>query len=794
LPGLYRSFFERHFADDASYAPARTLLEVVVAAAEPLAADQLASASGLDPDYELPRILGQLASYLPERDGRYAAYHKSLIDWLTAPESFRGVRRNFAASPKRGHQRLADWCWSEYQRGPERMSPYARRYLPTHLIETARWDDLAAVLRDLPYLEARAETGQVFDLALDFTRAGERLPADLPAHRHLRLVEQAMRLDLHFLARHPTALFQCLWNRCWWYDCPEAAAHYDPPANGWPAEGPPWSRPDPDRLAKMLESWREAKERTTPGFPWLRSLRPPSFPLGGAELACLRGHIAEVWSVAYSNDGRRIVSGSEDQTMRVWDAQSGAELACLRGHIAEVWSVAWAPDGRHIVSGSRDKTVRVWDAQSGAELTCLQGHTRGVRSVAWAPDGRRIVSGSHDGTVRVWDAQSGAELAHLRGHTDGVRSVAWAPDGRRIVSGSHDGTVRVWDAQSGAALACLCGHTSEVDSVAWAPDGRRFVSGSWDGTIRVWDAQSGAALACLCGHTGGVRSVAWAPDGRHIISGSWDQTIRKWDAQSGAELACLKGHTERVEGVAWAPGGRRIVSGSRDTTVRVWDALSGAALACLRGHTGEVEGVAWAPGGRRIVSGSHDETVRVWDAQSGAALACLRGHTGEVDSVAWAPDGRRFVSGSWDKTVRVWDAQSGGELACLKGHTGEVMSVAYSPDGRRIVSAGGSFDQTVRAWDSESGECLEVIRGRGDVEAIAAGVGSYPYRVLNRDQETVIEPAVGGDPVAWFPDALISNITTHPSGYIWAGSDRDQLYIIQLEGEPKPTPPGGKAP
>jgi WD40 repeat protein len=191
--------------------------------------------------------------------------------------------------------------------------------------------------------------------------------------------------------------------------------------------------------------------------------------------------------------------------------------------------------------------------------------------------------------------------------------------------------------------------------------------------------------------------------------------------------------------------------------------------------------VAFDPDGRRIVSGSRDQTVWVWDAQSGGELACLRGHAAAVTSVAFDPDGRRIVSGSWDQTVRVWDAQSGGELACLRGHAAAVTSVAFDPDGRRIVS--GSSDQTVRVWDAQSGECLEVIEGSGDIHAIAATGTGLRWRALSREQETVVEPVAGGDPVAWFPAAL-QHLSSHPSGRAWAGSHVHEVYLIQLEGEP----------
>ena len=423
LTGLYTAFFERHFPDDASYAPARQVLEVVTAALEPLAPTEIAAVTGLDFEYALPPLLDRLAAYVPDREGRRAVFHKSFSDWLTETKDPHPAGR-FFVSPRRGHTHLADWCWAEYQRGAKKMSPYALRHLPAHLTEATRWDELASLLRDLPFLEAKAGAGYAFDLAMDFTRAIEAMPLDHAARRHLRLIEQALRSDLHFLARHPTALFQCLWNRCWWYDCPDAAAHYDPPSGGWRSDGPPWSRPGDDRLATLLESSRTAKQRRTPAFTWLRSLRPPPFPLGGAELACLRGHDGTVASVAFDREGRRIVSGG-DSTVRVWDAASGAELACLRGHDGWVMSVAFDREGRRIVSGG-DSTVRVWDAASGAELACLRGHDGWVMSVAFDREGRRIVSGSYDsigaGLGRGLRRRAGLPpRARRRGHERGVR-------------------------------------------------------------------------------------------------------------------------------------------------------------------------------------------------------------------------------------------------------------------------------------------------------------------------------------------------------------------------------------
>ena len=514
----------------------------------------------------------------------------------------------------------------------------------------------------------------------------------------------------------------------------------------------------------------------------------------GKELLTLKGHGSEVRSVAFSPDGQRIVTGSEDQMAKVWDSASGKELLTLKGHGSGVASVAFSPDGQRIVTGSYDQTAKVWDSASGKELLTLKGHGSEVRSVAFSPDGQRIVTGSLDQMAKVWDSASGKELLTLKGHGSGVLSVAFSPDGQRIVTGSYDQTAKVWEAASGKELLTLKGHGHWVWSVAFSPDCQRIVTGSYDQTAKVWEAASGKELLTLKGHGNWIHSVAFSSDGQRIVTGSEDRTARMWEAAGGKELT-LKGHGKGVFSVAFSPDGQRIVTGSEDQTAKVLDSASGRELLTLKGHGNNVNSVAFSPDGQRIVTGSLDRTGKVWEAASGKELLTLKGHEGWVRSVAFSPDGQRIVTGSRDQTAKVWEAASGKELLTLKGHEGWVRSVAFSPDGQRIVT--GSFDQTAKVWEAASGRQLLTLKGHGNVvrsvafspdgQRIATGSEDHTAKMWEavNGKELLSLRGHGNNPVwsvAFSPDGQrIVTGSLDQTAKVWDSASPNQVAAWQAE-------------
>jgi WD40 repeat protein len=634
-----------------------------------------AHAPRVDPNAEAPklpdmlwsRLYRSLSAYLFERAGVIDFFHGQLKE-AVGKRYLQEERSRDAA-----HQAIADYLTRRWR------EPYARALaeLPHQQMRAGNGQALVEILCDLQFIELKCQAAMTYDLVADYESALTVEGVPVESRSGLDDFARFVHAQSHVLVRNSALTFQ------------QAA-----------------NEPDSTAPARAADARMEAGLEARPWFQYVNKPQSRS-----ACLMTLAGHTDEATACAFSPDGRRIVSGSGDKTLKLWDAQTGAELATLAGHIDQVSACAFSSDGRRIVSGSFH-SLKLWDAQSGAVVATLRFQW-GVRACAFSPDGSRIVSASDAESLKLLNAETGAELATLAGHTDWVNAWAFSPDGSRIVSASNDRTLKLWDAQTGAELASLTGHTDFVNACAFSPDGSRIVSASKDRTLKLWNAQTGAELATIAGHTSSAVACAFSPDGRRIVSASDDRTLELWDAATGTEVATLAGHTDSVEAWAFSPGGSRIVSASRDKTLKLWDAQTGAELATLAGHRFAVRACAFSPDGRRIVSASDDKTLKLWDAQTGAEPATLAGHTDLVNACAFSPDGSRIVSASGDRTLKLWDAQTGAELATLSGHTDSVHACAFSPDGSRIVS--GSRDKTPKLWDAQTGTELATLTGHTDL-------------------------------------------------------------------------------
>ncbi|HEY5729789.1 MAG TPA: BMP family ABC transporter substrate-binding protein [Anaerolineales bacterium] len=431
----------------------------------------------------------------------------------------------------------------------------------------------------------------------------------------------------------------------------------------------------------------------------------------GSELTAFPGHTDFIGNAVFSPDGTRILTASDDGTARVWDAGNGGQLLEL-AHTGFVWSAAYSPDGKTIATASGNETY-LWDATSGEKVLTLAGHRNDVYFIAFSPDGTHLATGSLDRKIKIWDTATGVELFSLAGHVGAIYGLSFSPDGKRLASSSDDGTVRIWDVSPSREFLTLPLHGSS-GQITYSADGSRMATSGANGTIKIWDARTGRDLITIPDSGTYVKDLLFSPDETLLFSAGADSRLRVWNPATGSLLTELPAHSGPVNGLAITQDGMHLATAGDDYKAKIWmitnGMLSTEPLFTLE-HPGSVYAVAFSRDGLRLVTSAQDGAARIWDTASGRDILTLRGHVDLVSAVTFNFDGSRVATTSWDGTARIWDAFTGQQLLELRGHTNGVTSIAFSVDGSRIATV--SRDGTAKLWDSATGNELLTFSGDG---------------------------------------------------------------------------------
>ena len=466
-----------------------------------------------------------------------------------------------------------------------------------------------------------------------------------------------------------------------------------------------------------------------------------------------------IFALAFSPDGTKLASGSNDATVRLWDTNSGDELSVLQGHTDEAWTtvLAFSEDGKMLASGGTDKTVQLWDTTTGELLTTLIGHINSITSLAFSRNGTLLASASADGAIRFWNTETGDPIpTRITGHTKTVKAVTFFKDSSTLATAAFNGIITFWDLETSAMIRQTVGHRDWLQAFAFSPDGTKlaslradskqfFESGSSpamrasapDQMVRLVDVNTGRELDTLA-HQINPDLIVFSPDRKTIALGGPGK-IFLWHTEANDHIdinlsdpkdGYLVSFLFEAKSLAFSPDGKKLVSGTRAGDVRMWDVETGLALADLieqhpkskieRDDNGKAIGttygrattaLAFSPNNNHIAVGNI-EKIRMLGSKKQFRFEETKYGTG-AEALVFSPDGTVLVSGTHGGThggqIMLWDLLSGNKINTLNGHTEPIEMLVFSPDGKTLVSTGQ--DGAIFVWDWE-----EALKGPSEYE------------------------------------------------------------------------------
>jgi WD40 repeat protein/tRNA A-37 threonylcarbamoyl transferase component Bud32/uncharacterized protein YoxC len=480
------------------------------------------------------------------------------------------------------------------------------------------------------------------------------------------------------------------------------------------------------------------------------------------------GHNNRVNSVIFSGDGKYIVSGGLDNTIRISEFTTGREIRKIHRYGMAVTALAMTSDNSRIIASSIDNKIYIYKFETGKEIKILQGHKGAVFTISMSPDDKYIVSGSADKTLKLWDGDTGQVIRNFEGHTEGVTFVSFISDGTYIVSGSRDKTIRIWETSTGKELKYISGHINPVISGSVSQNNRYIATCDTGGTIIMWDLSTGREIMSLTGHKGNVYSVSFSYDCKYMVSAGSDRTVRLWDINKEVEVLSFEGHTSEVLSAVISQDNRYVISGGNDGTVRIWSIEEKKEVRVPQGHFRAVKSLAITGDNRYVLTGSEDNTIRIWNIKEGKEikkLVCPRENY--IQSISLSSDGKYIVS-SGTSGVELWDFTTGEQVQHII--TGMVTSSVITSDNKYIVCT-SSFSNDINVYEIESKRIIKTFKGHTEnIRSVA----------ITSDNKYVVSGALGKIIRLWDFDTgrEIKRFEGHSTGVISLFISSDNKYLI----------------
>nr|XP_054750200.1 telomerase protein component 1-like [Lytechinus pictus] len=397
--------------------------------------------------------------------------------------------------------------------------------------------------------------------------------------------------------------------------------------------------------------------------------------------------------LSYHPEGKLLVTGSWDATLKIWDTFNKKRVAILRGHRSSVRAVTYSPTGRHIASASLDGAVKLWSADTGTQVGSLCGHSQPINHIAFSQSGRELVTVSNDHKTKVWSGNLGKQLATFKGKDQSASTQAtFSTDGEFVAMGYHSGEVKVIEVASKREVFASVLRESRVKGIAWlddSKDGLAVLVGYESGHAVIIKGveKSKQAVVPLKTNHAAITSLAYS-NATHTAAVTYDNMcVALWSYPLAAKAGAKDGIPPtnllhpKCNGVitccTFSPSGDRLVLGTRDAMLfvyKVWglNPESQPALHLDNCHKDWINSCAWSPATDVLATASNDSTIKLWDMKTGKVKSHLKGHQAAVYSVAFSHG--CVVSGCLDASVKVW-THRGVEITTLYGHSQKANKV-----------------------------------------------------------------------------------------------------------------------